>query len=744
MKIKGKISRFISKSADGNHDIALFIDFVSAKKTIMISGPITLMKVNVVYELEGELVLNKYNNKKIFNVSKFIDINKKEDIDIVSFFSSSIFPTIGKQDAQKIDDYFKTNDLNKIYNRIDELANIETLSEAKRVIIKNSLHEYLSEDWLLKEFINNDLKIDFLNHCRNNIKNDIELENIIKNDFYSYANQNKLKPFKEVDKIALHFGIEQLSSIRITWFARNIIDNGKTKSDGDTYIKPTRLFDELQGFFPMLSIGQLQNKLLEGIDQRALYIQKGESTKIYSYTRWEEEEEISDIISGIYKASQYKEDIPNFDKVLKEVEEYVAKQLGIEQFKYDEEQVNVLKNFLKNDFSIVTGGPGTGKTTLIMGMAKIFEIIYKSKDIAILAPTGRAAGRINEKDNNLNTSTIHRFLKYKGNGEFIFNKKNQYSTDLIIIDESSMLEQNLFAELLRATIDYKKLVLVGDVNQLPSIGYGNIFQDLIGYKEFCINVLKNNHRQNSFKENGIIELSNAIISEDNLEDFDFEAYDDVEFIEVNPTTKIDSICSEYSKYIKNDFKKDTLNLQLISPMYEKQIGIINLNIAIQRMLRDQKKENYQRNRYSFFENDKIIYLENNPNLEIYNGDVGYIQKLNKEVNYFKYADCVLGEKNVRLSNSHFNEVELAYAISIHKTQGSEYENVFLVLDPTNTANNFFVTKNMLYTAVSRAKEKLIIFGQKKEFIKYCKKLPRQRLTTLKEKIKLKCENLLLN
>ncbi|KAF5275522.1 hypothetical protein FQR65_LT16620 [Abscondita terminalis] len=356
--------------------------------------------------------------------------------------------------------------------------------------------------------------------------------------------------------------------------------------------------------------------------------------------------------------------------------------MQISNFKYNQEQKAILNNFLKHDLLIVTGGPGT----------------ESSSDFGILAPTGRASGRIKDIS-GYPTSTIHRFLGYSGNNQFDFNEKNKKTTGLIVLDEVSMIDQSLFSSLLNGISLPKKMVLVGDIDQLPSVSYGNVFEDLINSEVFEVNMLEVNNRQTSENTGGIIELANAI-KNDAVDKFDFSKYKDIEFYD---DYNLETIISKYMQNLFTDQNENTLNLQIITAMYKGEMGIDNTNNSIQEKIIHNKNTVYKRITNKFYENDKIIFTENNNQKNLFNGDVGFIKELNIENKNLVNATLNFNESLSILNKEDFKTINLAYCISIHKTQGIGVgASGFEVIN-----NELFLTKNNgTYLEYKKSFEKL--------------------------------------
>ncbi|AUM62631.1 SF1B family DNA helicase RecD2 [Spiroplasma monobiae] len=728
---KGKISRFIYKGENG-FAIAIFILFNNEKKSITLTGPIGLMRMGIVYEITGEEVDDIKRNQKNFAVKSFSQVKHFDKEGLIKYLSSPTFPTVGKKLAENIVNHFGEDLFKKIIENKSELFLISEMTEAKAQIIYDVVVEKFGNNKVLDMFVENNLKMEFLNLLQQEIEDMNIIEQILNDDFYTWANENKLQPFSEIDRVAVAFGMNEFDEKRISWYACEFVKEILFK-EGNTYTSLEELTKKLRQQFPNLE-GDLYKKLVYAKNEKILYFK---NEKIYTKESYEDEQYIAKELFDLASKSHYIKREFDFDLKIKEVEKFISSRNGIENFKYNEEQVEAIKNFIDNDISIITGGPGTGKTTVITGIVKMYELVYNDSNFAITAPTGRAAGKIKD-DSGYKTSTIHRLLQYSGNDVFEANESKPIYRNLVVIDECSMIDNHLFASLLKGVKGINKILLVGDVEQLPSVSYGNLYEDLIESKQFKTTRLIKNNRQktNEGELNSIIELSNAIKNEE-VKEFDFANSTNVNFVFSNDFNQSINILKEtYLNINPSNIEEQLNNIQIIAPMYKEALGIDNINSIIQNLVNPTNSKVYKRYDAEFRVNDKVMYIENDPTFELSNGDVGYIKELNFIGDKFKTAKIIFNEREIEMGLSSFNKVKLNYACSIHKTQGSEYKNTILVLDGTNRVSNFVLNKKMLYTAITRAKERLIIISDSNLFVKSCYKNAKQRLTTLKETISL--------
>ncbi|AGR41124.1 SF1B family DNA helicase RecD2 [Spiroplasma taiwanense] len=725
---KGKINKFLFKGSNG-YGVALFTLFENSKKALIIVGTISTMESEVIYEITGTEVEDFKRKQVNFSVTSFKQTKSFDKEGLIKYLSSPLFPTVGKKLAEQIVEKFSENIFEEVLENKQLLLEVSGMTEAKAEIIYDVIEKNFSDKNILNIFIQNNLKIEFWNELKNEIKDENLIEDILKTSFYQYAYDHKFFPFEEVDKVALQFGQNIKGEERVAWYSHEIVKK-ILFSTGNTYTNFINLYKEFSLKLPLnISQVEFEQFLVYAKTQKILYFK---DKKIYTKESFEDEVYIAKELANLKKRSSFINNDFDFDNLLQIVQEFFSNKMNKPDFKYNVEQIEAIKNFVNNGVSIVTGGPGTGKTTVIAAIVKMYELIFKNAEFAITAPTGRAAGKIKD-DSGYKTSTIHRLLQYTGNDNFEANETKPIYKDLVIIDECSMIDNHLFASLLKGIKGIKKIVLVGDVEQLPSVSYGNLFEDLINCSEFSTTKLKINNRQKESDggENLIIKLANVVRDEE-IENFDFINSSNVNFLFNSESMELlKKLKTNYLNLNPNSLQEQLTDIQVIAPMYKEQLGITNLNKILQGIVNPNNLNSYKRFDYEFRYNDKVMYTENDPFLELSNGDVGFINKFEYLNNKLREAVLTFSERKIEMGLKAFNNVTLNYVCSIHKTQGSEYKNVFIVLDNSNRTTNFFVNKKMIYTAITRAKEKLFILSDKQTFINACLKQSIQRETTLK-------------
>ena len=671
--------------------------FECEEGTITVTGPSFDYVKGEKYTITGNYVDHpRYGFQfNMINIRKFIP-NKKDEI--IKFLSSSSFKGVGKKAASKIYDAFGDECLRIIKDDISVLDDLK-LTEKQFLAIKNGL-EMLSDD--SNETIFLLVTAGFSNSEANRI--------------YNYYKENTAFVVKD-NPFRIYIDVYGISFNKILQCSKGIeFDNKEFKfkeafllylfkeisfRTGNIYLDYVEIYNEYSKQYHDF------DEILDICLKDEIFIE--EDGHYYLKNDYYDEKYIADYLTT--KKESLIIDDANLIEAINDYEKVI-------DIKYDEYQIEALKSFFLKDFSIVVGGPGTGKTTLIKSMVDIFKDFFPYNNIMVVAPTGRAAKRINEMC-DVESKTIHSLLKWnKETNTFIHKIDNPILYDCIIIDEFSMVDNNLFASLLKASLYVKKICIIGDNNQLPSIRQGNILKDLIESNIFNVTVLKNNHRQKN--GNDIIKLAYDIVNNS----VDFNKYkNDIEFYDINTTTTIDLV-DMINSNLCDGYSLD--DIQVLSPMYRGDFGIDNLNNILQSSFnpKDIKKKERKIGKNIFRENDKILQLKNRPNDDVYNGDIGILEEINEDEKCLvvNYQDVI-----VFYNNDDVNDISLAYSLSVHKAQGSEYKIVYFIVSRQHIN---MLYKKLIYTAISRAKIKLIIIGDLNAFINGVVKELGQRKTSL--------------
>ena len=646
-------------------------------KTITVVGNFLENREFDTFKLYGHLVEhNKFGEQ--FNVVKYEKLKKEGKENIVNFLSSDLFKGIGITKAVNIYKKFKDESLDIIKN------NSEKLFEVKGISIKdvNVLHDTLIS---YENTYNNILKLTDIGFSMSDALKitNIYLSNIdelISRNLYDlYFNLDI--SFNTIDKIALMNKYSKTDKLRLKSL---IIYTFKlvTESIGHIFL----YLDELYKYVIKINKEDIDTKLFLSImsiliDEKLII----KEDKRYYLT--------NDYLDEVYIAKEVVNRLKNkkiTEKDIKIVEE-IEDKLNIS---YNNNQKDAILQSLKNNFLVITGGPGTGKTTVIYGIYRALKKDNPKMKIKLLAPTGRASKRLSELTLE-EASTIHRFLEWnKDSNTFSLNEHNKSDANIIIVDEFSMVNNSLFASLLRALKPDTKIILVGDKDQLPSVGSGNLLFDIISSIDNVV-YLKELYRQ--AKESSIVKLAYAV----NL-DKELETESDDELIIKEEGDILDSLKEIALNHLKDDYKE----FQVLVPLYKGSHGINNINKVLQEVFnkKDILKNEKIINDVIYREKDKVIQLVNMPDNNVFNGDIGIIEKITDKEILVDFD----GNK-VKYTSSTYNSFALAYAISIHKSQGSEFKTCII---PLSTSYSIMLYRKLYYTAITRAKKKLYLIGNK--------------------------------
>ena len=689
---------------------------------IILVGFFPSLTFDLFYKFEGENTLNaKYGMQFKVSTYRREDINDKEGI--IGYLSSGIIKGIGKKSAEKIFELLGVDAINKILENKDCLKEIKGFSFEKintvyeSLLMNKKIEEAYIELYSYGLTPNMVSKL-YLSYGDNTI-------NIIKENPYRLIYEVQGFGFSKADNLALSFGFSRHSKKRI--------------EEGLIYT----LFEVCnQKGFTFLNENQLINSAIQILNKGALEVDYINTTEIL--------ESISVILKDnkfikednrYYPLSLYESEvgfasdilrIKKYDKNQKYSTESIIENLkNIEytyKISYTEMQKKAIINAVNNNISIICGGPGTGKTTIIKGIINllatlegknIFDDSFR-RSVLLCAPTGRAALRLG-KECNLEASTIHRALGYNYAYEFEYNESNKLNNKIIVIDEFSMVDIELAHSLFQAIKTEAKIIIVGDSNQLPSVSPGNVLYDLIESNVIPKIKLIDIMRQDS--DSSIIKLCNDVSN--SLVNYGlFNKKNDLYFYPSDSKEALEKILIFVQAFLNKG--GNILNdLQILVPMYAGPCGINNINKAIQEKFNTETIQIVKGNRV-FKLNDKVLQLKNDPERGIMNGDIGIV----KEIVFSDDSDYLMilfDNVLVKYAKEDLDDLTLAYAISVHKSQGSEYKNVIM---PILSDYYIMLKKKLIYTAFSRAKEKLILIGDYKLLIQSIKRIDDERQTTL--------------
>lgn len=728
--VKGIFKRSIFNS-DNGYIIGIFKvletneeEFLNCiNKTITFTGYFTELNVDDKYIFYGEVVDHpKYGIQ--YNVKEWDRIKPEDRDGIIEFLSSDLFKGIGEKIATNIVEILGTNALDIILENPDKLLRVPKLSQEKARLITEVLNKYESSH----------KTIVYLTELGFTIKDSLSIYNFYKDDSIYVVENNIYKliddiediNFVKIDTLRKKLNIEDNDERRIESCIYYVMNNLLFES-GDTYL----FYEEIKkAVFEYLNFDIDDEKFNNYLD-----ILRFETKVVKEDNRY-------------YTVNLYNAECEVINKIKILQNSYVENKIDVDihigilesglGIKYNEEQRIAIKKVLENNLTIITGGPGTGKTTIIKAIVDLYIDINNLKyddalkKIALLSPTGRASKRMSEST-NFPAYTIHRFLKWsKESNSFQVNETNKSEAEFIIIDESSMIDLELLGNLFKGLKDNVKIVFVGDYYQLPSVGPGQVLKDLIESDMIDTIHLNQLYRQSedSYIPTLAYEIKNNLLNENIL-----IAKDDFKFIQTDDENVLNIIKELCIKLIEKGY--DYRRVQLMAPMYAGVNGIDNINRELQNIFnpKNEDKREIKVSDMIFRENDKVLQLTNMPDENVFNGDVGVIK-------YILYSNTSRSKKDeiyvdfdgniVKYLPKDFNKLKHAYMISIHKSQGSEFE---FVMIPICMSYYRMLYRKLIYTGITRAKRKLILVGNLKAFnIAISKDSELNRKTYLKEKL----------
>ncbi len=644
------------------------------------------------YMFYGKLVNHaKYGEQ--FQVERYERLLPEEKNSIVSFLSSGIFKGIGEKKAEKIESVLGKDTFKVILENPSNLMLIPTIT-SKNV---EELHQKLVEYEASYE------TIIYLNKLGLNTKDSMKIYNkyrektieVIDHNIYQLITDISDMYFKKIDIIALKQGIKKDEVIRMDAVILYVLEE-LSNNFGHTYFYKEELYPYV---VKVLKVVIKEELFIERLDmlEKDLKIKRVEN-RYYLMELYQSEVFIAKRLTLL--SHEKDRSSKNVDTMVESLEKFF-------EITYNEEQKKAIIDAYLKKLLIITGGPGTGKTTIIKAILELYKQMNQldhkkmEEEVALLAPTGRAAKRMSEATYHT-ASTIHRFLKWnKDNNTFQVNEYNKSNVKFVLIDEASMIDTVLFSNLLKGLHATTKIVIVGDYDQLPSVGPGQILHDMISSHQLNVVSLKELYRQGH--DSNIITLAYDIKNNSLNQDL-FNVSNDLTFIECNSNDVVKEIALLSDTYKDISYK----DIQILAPIYKTYNGIDRINQELKNIFneKDRNKKEIEIGEVTFREQDKVIQLSNMPDDNVYNGDIGIISEIHTKPNKEVYID--FDGNIVKYTPSSFHKFKLAYSISIHKSQGSEFD---IVIIPLVLEYRKMLYKKLIYTAITRSKRKLYLVGE---------------------------------
>lgn len=645
-----------------------------------------------------------------FKVEIYETIMPSEETAIIKYLSSGLIKGVREATAKKLYESFGENVFDVLTNDPKSVAKIKGISKSRAEIICASFNEQRSIQNIIM----------FLQQYNIGAHTAIKIHkifgsnsvNTIKDNPYSLANSVEGISFKTADMIAFNIGIPKNSPERVkcavTYFLREA-----SYTNGHVYM-PRELLKEHTVYNLDVTDIEAENAISELIAEREIIADRVDNTEVlYLYSAYYDEKYIAQRIAEITQTeSRYAISVNCAEAETDEFEKENAIQLA-------KKQRDAVVTALSSGIMVLTGGPGTGKTTTINAIITIMEKL--NIKVALTAPTGRAAKRMSQLTGR-DAKTVHRLLGAQRVGNthiFSRDEENPLDSDVLILDEASMVDTSLMASFLRAVKPGGRIILSGDSDQLPSVGAGNVLRDIIDSEIVPTVKLTDIFRQS---EQSLIivnahEINNGRMPElaDRTRDFFFMR-------RLNPKDAADTIVELYKRRLPDKYSINPISdIQVLSPTKKGITGTIELNRMLQECINPQNsaKKEYKYGQTTFREGDKVMQIRNNYDIEftteagikgegIYNGDMGVIDSIHTED---KYMIITFDDgKIVEYPMTGIDELDLAYAITVHKSQGSEFSYVII---PVSSYMPMLMTKNLLYTAITRAKTMVILVGNER-------------------------------
>ncbi len=662
--------------------------------------------------LNGKFITNsKYGEQFSVDTSEMIYPSTINGIK--KYLSSGLIKGVGPVTSEAIVDRFKENTLEVIEFTPLRLAEVRGISEKKALAIGESFSE-------IKKLQNSVMFLQSYNITTNMA---LKIYEKYQDNTIEYVKQNPYRMVEEIDgigflsadKIARSMGISADSEFRMRAGMLHILNENSDKN-GSTYMPKSVLFKNLAELLELDTdkfSDNFENVLQNLVFDKVVTTFFKHPYDVVMLTKYYfTENQVAQKLALLCVSAQR----TNID-VTNEIRQFEA----LNKISFDTSQKQAIIDSVQKGVNVITGGPGTGKTTIVKCIMSILR--QQKLKVMLLAPTGRAAKRLSESTGE-DAKTIHRGLEvdFRGdNGRFVHNDSNPLDVNAVIVDEVSMVDVLLFNALLKALPRDCKLILVGDKDQLPSVGAGNVLSDILSSKVINVDYLTKIFRQDS----GSLIISNAHlinsgqmpVLDNSSRDFFFDEKSDLNVIK-------DTIVEMVTKRIPNYMKIDTSKIQVLAPLKSGVVGIENLNKCLQDVINPSSATKLEQvvGATIFREGDKVMQMSNNYDLVwvrrdgyrseegagVFNGDIGYIHKINRQsgeiIVWFEDGrECTYPRTEI-------SELSLAYAITIHKSQGSEFD---VVVIPLIAGTGLILTRNLIYTAVTRAKKMVVLVGEKK-------------------------------
>lgn len=677
IKIQCVVERLVYQNADNGYTV-LRAKAKGYTDLITLVGYLMDLSAGTVLLVDGNWQEDKKFGPK-FVVEKWEEVLPSTLYGIEKYLGSGLIKGVGPRFAKRIVEKFGLDTIDIIENHIDRLLEIEGLGKRKMLKIQESWEKQKEVQNVMVFLQGHGVSTAYAAKIyRTYGKASIE---VVQNNPYSLADDIWGVGFKTADSIAQKLGYDKDDARRCRSGLMYAL--AQLATDGHVFAYEKQLLSKAKELLEV-DESDLVPVLDEMIQCKDLF---RDEDAIYLPTYFYAEKGSAEKLIGLLNHPLHASSTFDFQNSPSE-----------RDFQYDEVQLEAIRKAVQSKILVLTGGPGTGKTTTTQGIIKAL----KALDLKILlaAPTGRAAKRMSEAT-GMPAKTIHRLLVYTPVEGYQRNEENPLEGDVLIIDEASMLDIQLFYALLKAVPLSMRLLFVGDIDQLPSVGAGNVLRDLIDSEQIPVVRLTRIFRQ---AQTSRIVTNAHRINQGVLPDISNGKASDFFFLQVeNPDDTISQIVNLVQNRLPKAYHEKISNIQVLTPMHRGAAGADNLNQALQRAL-NPTGTSLSRGGYTYRRGDRIMQIRNNYDKDVYNGDIGTVVRIDTDENTL-FAEY--DGKEVSYELSELDEVALAYATTIHKSQGSEYP---IVVIPVLMSHFVMLQRNLIYTAVTRAKKVCVLIG----------------------------------
>lgn len=708
MALTGTIEDIVYRNEENGYTVARL---EKDDSVVTVVGKFIDVQVGAEVKLEGKYEKTKYGVQYAFESYEMSVPQSMEGLE--KYLGSGLIRGVGPVTARKIVEHFGADTLDVLEYAPQKLQQVSGISEKKAVEIGFSFKEH-------REVQNTIILLQGYNITTNmalkiyNVYHE-KTADIIKNNPYKLVEDIDGIGFATADKIAQNAGLPQDSTFRIRAGLIYVLKTSCEKN-GNTYLPKVMLLEEAAKALELV-LEDYQEKFQQAFDSLCV-----DRTAV---TTWVDNTEIVMLSKYYYYENSIAQKLVWLANCQEEgkfdVDEEIASYESKNNISLHEEQKNAIKGAINNGVFVITGGPGTGKTTIIKCILEI--LTAQQKTVSLVAPTGRAAKRMSDSTGR-EAKTIHRLLEVNviqsNESFFVHNESNPLKTDVVIVDEVSMVDAALMCALLKAMPRDCKLILVGDKDQLPSVGAGNVLADILesGVISYCMltKIFRQGEKSLIITNAHLINEGKMPLIDNTSMDFFFDSKNDPEVIK---DTILELVTTRLPKFLG----VDPQTIQVLAPLKAGVCGIENLNKVLQERINPPSsgKRQVEFGRTIFREGDKVMQMSNNYDLEwkkhgryadeigkgVFNGDIGIVSTIDPNT-----SEVVVEFEDGRIclyTRPDLIDLSLSYAITIHKSQGSEFDTVII---PAIAGPSIILTRNLIYTAVTRAKKMVVIVGEK--------------------------------